>query len=66
MSKYDSIKIWVQSTAKTPKICQSCKRHLIKAGDVYYREKLNDPRINYIGKKICRDCYKKEFKKIEK
>lgn len=57
------MKIWVQSTAETPKICQSRKRHLINVGDIYYREKLTDSKINCIGKKICVNCYKERFEK---
>lgn len=64
MGKYNSMKFWVQSIAQTPKICQLCKRHLINLGDIYYREKLTDPKINFIGKKICCNCYKNLNKRI--
>lgn len=65
MSKYDSMKIWKRSTAKTVKICQICKL-IINAGDIYHREALTDLKINFIGKKICVDCYDKQAKqKVE-
>lgn len=56
MSKYDSIKFWKQSIARTLKKCQVCKKD-IHIGDIYYREQLKDSKINFIGKKICSICY---------
>ncbi len=65
MSKYDSMKIWKRSTAKTAKICQICKI-MINAGENYYRGALTDPKINFIGKKICVNCHNKQAKyKVE-
>lgn len=58
MSKYDSIKFWKETIARSFKVCQMCNKP-INIGEVYYCERLRDSRINFIGKKICSNCYKK-------
>jgi hypothetical protein len=56
MSKYDSMKFWRQTIARSFKVCQICNK-LIDAGETYYCERLTDLKINFIGKKICSNCY---------
>jgi len=60
MGQYDSMKFWKQTIARTFKVCQMCNRP-INIGGVYYRERLTDPKINFIGKKVCSDCYKDQI-----
>jgi len=57
MSKYDSIKFWKRTISKSFKACQMCNKP-IDVGETYYCERLTDPKINFIGKKICSFCYK--------
>jgi len=65
MSKYDSMKFWKQTISRSFKVCQMCKKS-INIGEIYYCERLTDPKINFIGKKICSDCYKNLNKGMEK
>jgi len=60
MGQYDSMKFWKQTRARTFKICQMCNEP-INIGDTYYCERLTDPKVNFIGKKICSDCYKNQI-----
>ncbi len=65
MSKYDSMKFWKQTIARSSKLCQICNK-LIDIGETYYCERLTDSKINFIGKKICSDCYKHLNKRDKK
>ena len=55
-SKYDAIKFWKETRARTKKVCDQCGS-LVAVGETYYCERLEDPRINFIGKKLCAVCY---------
>ena len=57
------MKFWRQTISKSFKIYQICNGP-IKVGDVYYYERLTNSKINFIGKKICSNCYKQLNKKI--
>jgi len=57
MGKYDALKIWKKTLARTSKNCDKCGT-AINPGETYFREALKDPRINFIGKKLCGNCYK--------
>jgi len=48
MSKYDSMKFWEQTIARSSKLCQICN----KIGETYYCDQVTDSKINFIGKKI--------------
>lgn len=56
MSKYNALKFWKKTLTKTPKNCDKCGT-IINPGESYFRETLKDSHINFIGKKLCIDCY---------
>lgn len=64
MSKCDLMKFWKQTRAKSFKICQICNKS-INVGETYYCERLTDSKINFIGKKICSNCYTSLNKKVK-
>ena len=57
-SKYDHLKIIKETVAEKPQTCDECGGS-IPVGSTFYREKLTDPRIRFIGKRFCVKCYMK-------
>ena len=55
MSKYDLMKFWKQTIARSFKVCQMCKKP-IDSGQIYYCERLTDPKSILLAK-ICSNCY---------
>ncbi len=57
MSKYDSLKYWAKVKARTIHKYHRCAR-IIKAGDLYYREKIDfvNPPPGYVFAELCQQC----------
>lgn len=58
MSKYDNLKFFKETKARTKHICSNCGQQ-INIGDVYYAEKIKDKFLHSLhSKKLCQKCYK--------
>jgi hypothetical protein len=57
-SKYNHLKVFKETVAEKLQTCDSCGKSIL-IGSTYYREKLTDPRIRFIGKRLCVKCYMK-------
>lgn len=55
-SKYDDQILLRETRSSIERICSMCGR-VIQPGEAHYREGLVDPRINFIGKRLCAKCY---------
>ena len=59
MSKYDNLKFFKKTKARTNHICIECGQQ-INAGDFYYAESMKDKFLHYLHrKKLCDKCYEK-------
>ena len=57
-SKYDGMKRLSLTHGRRDYICDYCGE-IISAGQAHMRERLTDPKINFIGKRYCMGCFKK-------
>lgn len=62
MSKYDNLKFFKKTKARTNHICIECGQQ-INAGDFYYTESMKDKFLHSLHrKKFCIKCYEEYFK----
>jgi len=62
MSKYDNLKFFKETKARTNHICIECGQQ-INAGDFYYADDLKDKFLHSLHKKkFCNKCYEAYFK----
>ena len=65
MGKYDSLKFLKKTKARVEHQCRKCGK-LIKIGEFYYVEELEDRFLHSINrKKFCSDCYQKYGDKLK-
>ena len=57
MSKYDNLKFFKETKARTNHFCSNCGQQ-IYPGDVYYAEEMKDKFLHSLHrKKLCKECY---------
>jgi len=59
MGKYNNIKYFKETKARTDHICSNCDEQ-INTGDIYYPEEIKDRFLHSLHrKKLCKKCYQK-------
>ncbi len=57
MNKYNSLKFFKETKARSQHICSNCGTQ-INRGDIYYPEEINDKFLHSLHrKKLCQKCY---------
>ena len=57
-SKYDRLKVFKETVAEKTQICDGCGESIL-TGSTYYKEKLTNSSIGFLGKRLCVKCHMK-------
>jgi hypothetical protein len=57
-SKYDHLKVFKETVAEEIHICDGCGGSIL-IGSTYYKEKLTNSRIGFLGERLCVQCHMK-------